>query len=311
MKKLFFISVIILFVEAVLTAQMEKHVVPVLGFQMLQTDEKDFVLSPSAGLSYICVEDMEDPASDGVVLGAGYTLNHYMQPIGPDGVKNTHGINLLGSYTAGKNSFMGMVETCAEIPFSSFQAVNGGVMYTRQLVKTNNFSFMLGGGVFVGDLGLKIKDVNIYCLPLPVFNINYKNDIIDASASLIVLPSLSLTFFPEAMVRFKGQCGIIGFKSVRDITFDCALVCYPFLRTKTKDMIYFSAGVMNTVSNTVLCDRIKYGFQHYSVYGEVSATLVTLRCGYNFDGTNRINDEAVSSLYKGIFASISLMYIFQ
>ena len=310
MKKIFFVSVIILFVQAVLTAQMKKHVIPALGFRMLQTDEKDFVLSPSAGLHYICVEDMEDPASDGVVLGAGYTLNHYIQPVGPDHVQYTHGINLLGSYTAGKNSFMGMAETDAEIPFSSFQAVTGGVMYTRQLDKTDHVTFALGGGVFVGDLGLKIQDVNIYCLPLPVFSINFKNDIIDASASLVVLPSLSLTFFPEAMVRLKGECAIIGFKSVRDITFDCALVCYPFLRTKAKDMVYFSAGVTNVVSSTVLCDRIKYGFQHYSVYGEVSATFVTLRGGYNFDGTNRINDEAVSPLYKGVFASLRVTCAF-
>ena len=310
MKKIFFVSVILLFAEAVLTAQTKKHVVPMLGFQMLQTDEKDFVLSPSAALQYMCVENLEDPSSDGLVLAAGYALNHHMQALGPESVKNTHSINLFGSYTFGKNNFVGIVNSEGEIPFSSIQAVNGGVMYTRQLVKTDNISFVFGAGIIVGDLGLKIKDLNIYCLPLPVFSFNYKNDIVDASVSLLGLPSLSLTLFPEAMVRFKGSCGLAGLKSVRDITFDCALVYYPFLKTKTKDMIYISAGIMNTVSNTVLRDKIKYGFQYYSVYGEVSATLVTLRCGYNYNGTNRIDDETVSSLYKGFFGSLTAMYMF-
>ena len=87
MKKIFFVSVILLFAEAVLTAQTKIHVVPMLGFQMLQTDEKDFVLSPSAALQYMCVENLEDPSSDGLVLAAGYTLNHYMQALGPESVK--------------------------------------------------------------------------------------------------------------------------------------------------------------------------------------------------------------------------------
>lgn len=290
----------------------QNHLLTMAGFSALQTDEKDFILSPSANLQFMHIknEGVESKQPDAIVIGAGYSLDHYTQGLGPDEVDTFHNVNLMGNVVAGKNSFIAMVASGGEIPFSSIKTITAGLMYTRQLVKTDNLSFTAGFGIMAGDLGLKIKNYNIYCIPLPLFSFNYQNDIFAGGISVMGLPSLSLTLFPKSMFRFRGNCGVSGFKSIRNLTFDTALVCYPLLNTKAGELVSISAGVMNTAKSSLLKDKTKYAYQYYSAYGEISATFVTLRAGYNFDGKKYFNDDEVGDMYKGLFATVQAMFMF-
>jgi len=67
---------------------------------------------------------------------------------------------------------------------------------------------------------------------------------------------------------------------------------------------------MNSVNSSFLKDKTKYSFQYYSVYGEINASLVKLRAGYNFDGEKRINKDVKGEMYKGLFASVQAMFMF-
>lgn len=292
--------------------EFQNHVLTAIGFSALQVEEKDFVLSPSVNAQYMRIKNqgVEAKGPDAIVIGGGYSLDHFTKGLGPEEADNFHGINLMGNVVAGKNSFIAMLASSGEIPFSSIKTLTAGLMYTRNMVNTDNVSFQLGCGIIAGDFGLKIKDFNIYVIPLPLFSFNYHNDIFSAGISVMGLPSLSLTLFPNSLVRFKGNCGIAGFKSVRDLTFDCALVCYPLLNTKAKELISLSAGIMNTVKSSTLKDKTKYDFQYYSVYGEINATFISLRAGYNFDGITRVADEVTGDMYKGLFASVQAMFMF-
>ena len=80
--------------------------------------------------------------------------------------------------------------------------------------------------------------------------------------------------------------------------------------TDAGEVFSFSAGVCNKSTGTMLKDKTKIKYQYYSVYGEISATLLSIRCGYNFDGKTYVNDEVTGDLYKGIFASLQAMYMF-
>ena len=322
MKKVILLFVLFCFCNVIAISQeqtpeksekfFQNHIIPILGFQTLQTESEDFIFSPSINLQFMRSKkpDVETNAPDLIAIGAGYTQSYHTQGLGPDDVHQIHGCSLMGNVSKDKNSYVAMVASSGQVPFSHVKTVTGALLYTHQFLKNDNMSFVLGCGLVVGDFDLKIKDVDIYFFPLPVFSLNYKNDFFSGTVALMGPPAIQLTLFPKSMFRLKGSCGIAGIKSIRDLTFDCSLVYYPLINSKAKEMLYISAGIMNKVSSTTLRDKTKYGYQYYSAYGEISATFVTLRCGYNFDGKRLVNNEVVADMYKGLYASLQAMFMF-
>ena len=287
-------------------------VMPMLSFKTVQTAEEDFILSPAINAQYMRMknEGVESSQPDYLVIGAGYSLDHFTTGLGPDKVDNLHNCNLMGNFGWGKHSFLAMVASGGEVPFSSIQTISGAVMYTYQFISTEHISFIFGGGVVFGDLGIEIEDFKLYALPLPVLSFNYQNDYVATGISVMGLPTAQLVLFPKSMFRFNGSCGLAGFDSIRDLTFDCALAYYPFVNTDAGDFLSVSAGVMNTTSSYKLKDKSQYGYQYYTAYGEINASLVQLRCGYTFDGKVRKDSKDIADMYKGGYASIQAMYMF-
>lgn len=303
--------------EEITSEQTEKKafsnlVMTAAGFQAVQIEDKDFILSPSANLQYMRIknEGVESALPDSIVIGAGYSQDIFTKGLGPDQVKNLHGINLMGNVSLGKNSLMLMVASGGEVPFSAITTVTGMAMYTRQLIQKDNLSLVVGGGIIVADLGLKIKDFELYVIPLPVINFGYSNNIFAASLSFMGMPSVQLTLLPESMFRLRTSCQLQGFESARDIGFDCAIVYYPLYFKNANELISVSGGIMTNGASAKLRNKDSYDFKYYTAYGEINATLVTLRCGYNFDGKTYLNKEEIGDMYKGMFASIQGMFMF-
>ena len=290
----------------------QNNILTMAGFQSLQTAEKDFVFTPSVNLQYMRMknEGVISSQPDFLVIGAGYSLDHFTKGLGPDKVDNLHNCNLMSNFGWGKNSFTAMVASGGEVPFSSIHNITGGLMYSREFISTDKLSFAFGGGIMAGDFGLSIGDFNIYVLPLPILSFSYQNDYVAAGIAMMGLPAVQLILFPKSMFRFNGSCSLSGFDSIRDLTFDCALACYPLINTKAKDFLSVSAGVMNTSSSHKLKDNTAYGYQYYTAYGEINATFVTFRCGYNFDGKVLVDSKPVADMYKGVFASVQAMFMF-
>ena len=283
--------------------------VPDLSFQALQIGEKDGVFSPSASLRYIRTkkDGVESSQPDSLMVAASYTPNIFTAGLGKDNVRYLHSLSMMGSVGFGKNNLLVLVSSDGEVLFSDIRTIFGGLLYTHEFFKNDSFSLSLGAGLVVGDLGIKIRGVNIYVIPLPMFSLSYSSDILDASLSLL---GLNLTLFPKKMFRFEGQCAITRFDSIRNLTFDCKLVYYPLHNTEAGDFLAVAAGVMNEETSFSLRDKDKYGWQYYCVYGEVDASLVRIKAGYHFNGKNLLDDEPVSDLHKGFFASIQAMYFF-
>ncbi len=294
------------------TAQNTRNLfIPAVSFKMLQLDERDFVFSPSANLQYIRIkgQNTEVKGPDMIMAGLSYGQDYFTQGLGPEEVNRIHGCSAMLNITAGKNSFMGMLASNGQVPFSSLKTLTGALLYSRQFVKTENKTFTTGLGLVVGDFDVNIRGMDIYFFPLPVFSFSYKNDILSTSISMMGPPSVKLALFPKSMFRFRGSLGLTGFNSIRDLGFDCAVLCYPFVNAKAKDLFYIAAGIMNKKNTYVLKNKTKYSFQYYSVYGEINATFASLQCGYNFDGKSMIEKEFTGDLYKGLFASLNLMFM--
>ncbi len=290
----------------------QNHIIPVLGFDLLQTDQKDFILTPSVNLQYMRVKSpgVESHQPDAIVIAGGYSQNYFTAGLGPDSVKRLHNINLMANLAFGKNTFVGMVSSGGEAPFSSIDTVTAALMYMRQLVKNEHFDFSLGLGIMAGDFGIKIKNYYLYVLPVPLFNFSYTNDYFYGSIGMTGTPGINITLFPKAMFRLNGSLGASGFSSVRDIVFDCSLACYPLMKTDAKDFLRVSAGLTNNINSYKLKSGKSYGYQSYAVYGEVNAQLVNLRAGYNFNGKTLVDRKESGDMYKGLFASLQAMYVF-
>ena len=237
------------------------HFVPSAGFQALQIEEKDFVFTPSAGLQFVRSKNrlVESKHPDLIAVGINYSQNYCTTGLGPQRIKQIHGCSLMGSLANKKDSFVGMLASSGEVPFSHIKTVTGALLYTHQFIKTEHLTFTLGGGLVVGDFGINIKGYDLYFFALPVFNFSYSNNIFTTSISLMGPPSVSLTLFPKAMFRVKASAGLAGFKSIRDLTFDCALVYYPLTFTdgSMKEVLTISAGVMNKHASYVLKNNTK------------------------------------------------------
>ena len=298
--------------EAAAEKAFQTHLIPVFSFQSLQLEEKDFIHSPSVNLQFLGIKNQKVTSAwpDTIMFGAGYAMDYYTAAPGPEEKHRFHGANVMSNVSFGKNNLTAMVSSNSEIPFSSIESVMGAMLYTRQLVKKEKLSFVLGGGVVVGDFGIKIKEMPVYFFALPMFSFNYSNKVFAGTISLLGLPSVQLTLLPESIIRVKGSCGLAGFSSARDITFDCALVCYPLFKTMLKEALSVSVGVMNKSAGTMLLDKTRIKYQYYCAYGEISATLLTFRCGYNFDGKKYVNSQITGDMYKGVFASLQAMYMF-
>ena len=291
----------------------QNHIVPVLGFEALQIDEKDYLFTPSVAAQFIRVKSsgVESKQPDAVIIASSYGQTISTKGIGPDEVKTNHALSLMGNVVYGKNTITAMFANNGQVLFNDYRDITAGLLYSRQLVKNDSVSFSLGGGVMMTDLGLNIGGVDIIAIPLPIFSFSYTSEIFKGSCSFMGAPSISAVLFPKAMFRLKGECGVAGFKSIRDITFDCAVAYYPLKNTKAGDFLSFSAGVMNKHKGFATKDpRTKYTYQYYGVYGEINASLISLRAGYNFDGKLRVKDKDDVDLHKGIFASVQAMYMF-
>lgn len=286
--------------------QTQNHIISLAGIEYLQTDEDQALLSPSAGLQFMRIM----PQTGLFTLAANYSLDYYKAGFGADSVKDFHGISLMGNYNAGKNTFMAMLASQGQQPFSDWKTLTGVFLYNRQLVKNDSFSFILGGGLVIGAFDLKIKDFEVFVLPLPVFSLTYNNYWFKGSLAFMGAPSLQVTLFPSSFLRFDGSLSLTGIDSARNIAFDCALKCYPFVNKSLGEALSFSAGLKRAEKTCRLKNKDEYKFNYLSAYGEINATFISLRCGYNFDGVKLVNKEVTGPLYNGIFASANAMLFF-
>ena len=316
MKKYLLLFVTICFFCAALVAQEEdafeapdkpfqNHVMTALGFQAVQLEENDFVFTPSVNLQYMCTKSkgVESKLPDMIAIGAGYSQNIFTTGLGPDNVKKMQSVNLMASLSKGKNIFTSMVSSYGEERISDISMILW--QFTHQLIQTDSFSFLIGGGLFVVNL-----ESEFFVLPLPAFSFSYTNDYFYGEISMM---GLNVVLLPKSMFRFNGSLGMGGFSSVRDIAFDCALAYYPLFNAENegiRELLCVSAGIMNQSAGFKLQDKTSFGYQCYTVYGEVNATFISLRCGYNFDGKMLVDNEIKKDMYKGMFATVQAMFMF-
>ena len=311
-KKMFTAAFLMCSAFFVMNAQEEKeftiNVIPVVEFSMLQIEDSNFIYSPSATLQFVRTKN-ENSNSRGPDKIAGYAS--YAQDIIEK--MQFHSMGAFGKVVTEKNSFLGKIDIRGAKPFESYKNLEGVLMYGRELVKNDSVTFTVGGGIAATNTGIKIGEIDLFVIPMPMLYFAYSGKIISSEIEWIGLPSVRFVLLPEKMFRLQGSCSLAGLDLPSDLRFDCALCCYPVANGFLKDLFYISAGISNNINKFRIDLKNSIKYQYYCAYGEISITALTIRAGYAFGGkqTFTVNEEKYSSKYNGgIFAAIQGMYKF-
>ena len=291
------------------------HVVPVASFSVRHLEKDNYVFSPSGSLQFM-LEKEEGSSSNMPDLITSRIS--YSQDIFPKGIENYdekhfHKLGLFGKLVCGKNSFLLKIDGRGANPFESYKNFEGLLMYNRKLIDTESTKLAIGGGLAAMDTGIKIKDIDIFVVPLPMIYFSHSNEIFSTEIECIGLPYAKFILFPENMFRLKTEFSLAGFDLPRDIKFDAALACYPIKEGAFKDYFSISAGLSHNVDKFRIDLENSVKYNYFCAYGEISATAIGIRAGYAFGGDRIISSEGTKTKmdYKGgFYASISGMYKF-
>ena len=284
--------------------------VPVISFDLFQESPEAFIITPGIAFQFAKTkpEDSDSKEPDAIVVGASYFQNIFTCGIADTGSYNIHNLALMGNLVLRRHQFMLMGTTAGETIFKDFDTSVGLLGYTYQFIKTDHVNFQLGLGVAAIGAGVEIGDFKLYVIPLPMLNLSYTSNIFNGAFSFMGAPTLDIVFFPKSLFRIKGSCTAGDFSSLSSIGFDCSVACYPFVKT-AGDFLSVSAGVCTNGSSYVYGDKNKLTYISYCAYGEINASALIIRAGWNFTGEKIINKEK-NPYNGGLFLKVQAMYAF-
>ncbi|MBO4320500.1 MAG: hypothetical protein J5857_08530 [Treponema sp.] len=286
-----------------------------LDFGILELQDDSYLFSPAGKLQFKYEKDEGEVSNMPDVIAGYFSYSQDIFSAGIEGYeeKQFHGIGCFGKIVFSKNSFLLKIDDRGAHPFDSYKNFEGILMYGRELIKNDNMTLTLGGGLAATDTGLTINDIDIFIVPMPMLYFSYKNEFVKTEVEWIGLPSVNFTVLPEKMFQIRGNCSLAGLDLPGDIRFDCALCCCPLIKTSIGDLVYISAGISNNIKKFRIDIENSLKYQYYCAYGEISATALTVRAGYAFEGnkTLRVQDNKIKDKYDGgFFVSIGGMYKF-
>ena len=293
----------------------EFNVIPMVDFGALQLKENNYLFSPSGTLMLKYQKGEEDSSKSPDLIAGSVSYGQNIISKGIEGYeeKQFHSMGAFGKLGFGKNTFLLKVTGSGAHPFDSYKNFEGLAFYSRDLIKNDTTTLVVGGGLAATDTGIVIGGIDIFVVPLPMVYFAYKNHIINTEMEWTGLPMINLMLFPENMFRIRTSAALAGFDLPTDLQWDCALCCYPVRSEPFNDLVSISAGLASNVKKLRINTENSLKYQYYCAYGEVSITALTIRGGYAFGGKQvlRTKDGKFSSDYDGgFYATISGMYKF-
>ena len=94
------------------------------------------------------------------------------------------------------------------------------------MIRNENISLTLGGGLAVGDFGIEFSDGTAWPLmPIPIVRFNVDASIVHFSFELLDRIKADFTFMPENKIRLTSQFILdpFGVRSIRDLLYDATL----------------------------------------------------------------------------------------
>jgi len=290
-----------------------------------EAEPKAVQTAPLAQYEYLGLtsQSVQSSSAGFLVKGANvqfvglYTQHVFKEPLKYGFPRRYHSIDTLLDGSRGRHQYIGIFKSESDQPVSgginTFQA---GAAYGYEMVRNPNLSFVFGGGLAVGNFGIKTADgKNWPVIPVPLVRLNYHSDWLDAKFEFLTSPNLSFTLAPRKRVRFAGDFRLDQFRDARDVIFECSLAYRPYSEQDEQgDFAGLSIGFKNDnygVFNLGHEDEEESLEAHYySLFASADATVLKISAGYAFGGRALYREREKQDLGEGFFVSVQGMFPF-
>lgn len=283
------------------------QIVPLAQFENLSLTSQH-IQSSSVGL-LINSEDVQ--------FAGLYTQHVFEEPLQYDFPRRYHTIDSLLDVKDGRDQYIGIFKSESDQPVSgginTFQAA---AVYGYEMIREPHLSFVLGGGIAVGNFGLKTSDgKNWPLIPVPLVRMNYQSHWLDAKFEFLTSPNLGFTLAPKDRVRLTGDFRMDQMRDSRDFIFELALAYRPYSGQDEKgDFAGLSIGFKNDNYGAFQLghkDEKESIEVHYkTVFVEIDVSVLKITAGYAFDGRILYRETQQQDMGKGSFLSVQGMYPF-
>jgi len=246
-----------------------------------------------------------------------YTQHVFEEPLDYDFPRLYHTIDTLLEMIHGRNQYIGIFKS------ESDQPVSGGIntyqvaaVYGHEMIHEPNISFVLGGGIALGNFGVKTSDgKNWPLIPVPLVRVNYHTDMLEAKFEFLTSPNLSFTLAPKNRLRLTGDFRMDQFRDSRDLIFEVALAYRLYSdQAEMGDFAGLSIGFKNGNYGA-----FKLGHKgedeslevHYkSLFVAIDVSVLKITAGYAFDGRTLYRETEKKDVGEGSYISVQGMYPF-
>lgn len=283
------------------------QIVPLVQYENLSLTSQS-VQSASGGLLI--------NGSDFMLVGL-YTKHVLKEPLRYGFPRRYHTMEALLDGRKGRHQYLGIFQSESDQPVSgginTFQA---GVVYGYEMIQKRNLSLVSGGGLAVGNFGIKTSDgKNWPLIPVPLIRLNYHSNWLHGKFEFLTSPNLSFTLAPAGRVRFMGDLRMNQLRDARDIVFECALAYRPYSsRGEQGDFVGLSVGTKNhnygafNLGNKGQKESLEV--HYYSLFAALDVSLLKISTGYAFGGRSLYRETQKQKMGEGLYVSVQGMYPF-
>jgi len=289
---------------------------PFLNYSILQFEEQQ-IQSPGLGV-ILTKGNLTPPISvdrNSIFIAAVYK-QYFVNEV-KDGYKDFyHDITMLADIKIKQHLVFGVFSSQAAVPvYEGLHTFTAGIGYGYELLRNENVSLTLGGGLVVADFGIELSDGTAWpILPLPIVRFNVNTSLFNASVDFQKNIVTSYTFLPGSKIRLSGSLIMEPFdiRSIRDIYYDNTL-WYRFFTKDSKmgDFAGIGLGFRNTGFRFALSERTEsYKVNYYYAYGILDFSFLGLSGGYLLEGREIYNGKNIEKIGNGFFLSAFLAWKF-
>jgi hypothetical protein len=300
--------------ENVKKAQNEINFIPLLKYDFLSLDSQS-IHSPGGGLVV---------KSDDLMFVGLYLRHSVQEPLQYGYPSIYHTIDMLLDGRTGRHQYLGIFKSESDQPvYGGLKTFQTAGVYGYELVHGDSFSFVLGGGIAVGDFGIDLANGKpLPLIPVPLIRMKYCTDWIDSSFDFLTTPNLNFTIGPRSRIRLTGDLRMEQFREARDILFELTLAYRFFSHNHTMgDFAGISAGIkndnygaFNLHKNCGVIDLDGHDdaleVHYYAAFARIDISVLKITCGYAFGGRELYREEKTRDIGEGYFVSVEGLYQF-
>jgi len=283
------------------------QIVPLAQFEHLSLTTQQ-IQSPGVGL-LIKNEDL--------MFSGLYTQYVFEKPLQHGFPSRYQSIDMLLDVKKGRHQYLGIFKSASDQPVSGgINTYQAAAVYGYEMINKPHLSFMLGGGLAVGNFGIETSDgKNWPLVPVPLVRVNYHTDWLDTKFEFMTSPNLNFTLAPRGHVRLNGDFRMDQFRDERDLIYEVALEYRPYSeQDKLGDFAGVSLGIKNDnygafqLGNEADDESLEVHYK--SLYAAVDVSVLKISAGYAFDGRALYREKLKQDMGEGYYVSVQAMYPF-